>query len=338
MSNESTLCPFTAKYEATLFPLIYSIVFCIGFLGNVAAAGVIIHHIKGKNVLGIYLANLCVSDLLYVFTLPIWIIYTAREDWQFGALSCKILGFFFNANIYTTMAFLSCIAMDRFLATVFPLQSRTLRSMKAAALVCIIIWLIILGSHSVFLSQDELFNASRDVELCYEKYPMDQWMAHINYFRIFVVFLVPFVLLVFSYCCIIVVIHRSPSLEKEQKRKITSLLLAMTIIFIICYFPYHVTLFIRSYISDRNTSSCQIEMNIRPAYRISFALTSLSSALDPFINVFVSNGVKQEITEEMRAFWLWCTGRSHQTTKQNLCNQKLMVSSDKDLLKIQTRF
>ncbi|XP_029427119.1 G-protein coupled receptor 4-like [Rhinatrema bivittatum] len=340
MSNESTLCLFPAKYEATLFPVIYSIVFFVGLLGNLTALGVIIHQIKNKNVLGMYLANLCASDLLYIITLPMWIIYTAREDWQFGALSCKILGFFFNANIYTTMAFLSCIAMDRFLATAFPLQSRILRSMKVAALVCAIIWLIVLGSHSVFLSQDELFNASLDVELCYEKYPMDRWMAHINYFRIFVVFLVPFVLLVFSYCSIIKVIRRSPGLDKEKKRKITGLLLAMTIIFIICYFPYHVTLFIRSYISDVSVSTCQIEVNIRPAYRISFALTSLSSALDPFLNVFVSDGVKQDVAEELRTVWLWCTGKPDQTKKQYLktvCNQRVLANSDKGLLKIQTR-
>ncbi|XP_069500602.1 G-protein coupled receptor 4-like isoform X2 [Ambystoma mexicanum] len=301
-----TSCSYPDAYETTLFPIIYSLVFIVGLIGNLTAIGVIVQHIKRKNVLGVYLANLCASDLMYIFTLPTWIAYTAIEDWKFGALTCKIVGFFFNANIYTTITFLSCIAMDRFLATVFPLRSRVVRSMKAAIVVCVIVWLVILGTHAVFLSRGELFNSSQNVKLCYEKYPMDRWVAHINYFRIFVVFLVPLVLLVFSYCSIIRVIHHSPGLERGQKRKITGLLLTMTAIFVVSYLPYHVVLFIRSYVSDKDMCTCPIERSIRPGYRISFALTSLSSALDPFINIFVSESIKQDILKELRAVWLWC--------------------------------
>ncbi|XP_078516765.1 G-protein coupled receptor 4-like isoform X1 [Lissotriton helveticus] len=299
-------CSYPAAYETTLFPIIYSLVFIVGLIGNLTAIGVIVQQIKRKNVVSVYLANLCASDLMYIFTLPTWIAYTAIEDWKFGDLLCKIVGFFFNANLYTTITFLSCIAMDRFLATAFPFQSRVVRSMKAAMIVCIIVWLVILGTHAVFLGREELFNSSQNVKLCYEKYPMDRWVAHVNYFRIFVVFLIPLVLLVFSYCSIIRVIHYSPSQKPEQKRKLTGLLLSMTIIFVVSYLPYHVVLFIRSYISDKDMCTCQIERSIRPGYRISFALTSLSSALDPFINIFVSENIKQDILKEMRSIWLWC--------------------------------
>ncbi|XP_056394028.1 G-protein coupled receptor 4-like isoform X2 [Hyla sarda] len=296
-------CDYRAEYEVTLFPIIYGLVFIFGLVGNLAAIGVIYQNVKRGNVLGVYLANLCASDLLYVFTLPVWIAYTAKEDWLFGALSCKIVGFFFNANLYTTIVFLSCIAVDRFVATVFPFGARALRTMRGAMIICVVVWLIILGSHSVFLGRDELFNSSLNVKLCYEKYPMDQWMARLNYFRIFVVFLIPLILVVVSYCSVVRVIHQSLSLEKEQKRKIIGLLLTMTAIFIICYLPYHIVLFIRSYVSDRNICTCDIERKVRPAYRITFALTSLSSALDPFINIFVSESIKQDLLKEVRAVW-----------------------------------
>ncbi|XP_069799596.1 G-protein coupled receptor 4-like [Dendropsophus ebraccatus] len=296
-------CDYSAPYEATLFPIIYGLVFIFGLLGNLAAIGVIYQHVKRGNVLGVYLANLCASDLLYIFTLPVWIAYTAKDDWLFGALSCKIVGFFFNANLYTTIVFLSCIAVDRFVATVFPFRARALRTMRGAMIICIVVWLIILGTHSVFLGRDELFNSSLNVKLCYEKYPMEQWMARVNYFRIFVVFLVPLILLVVSYCSVVRVVHRSHSLEKEQKRKIIGLLMTMTGIFVICYLPYHIVLFIRSYVSEQDICTCSIELNVRPAYRITFALTSLSSALDPFINIFVSESIKQDLLKEVRAVW-----------------------------------
>ncbi|XP_053577741.1 G-protein coupled receptor 4-like [Bombina bombina] len=342
MACEET-CNYSGHYEATLFPIIYGIVFTFGLIGNLAAIGVIVQHVKRGNVLGVYLANLCASDLMYVFTLPVWIAYTAKEDWLFGALSCKIVGFFFNANLYTTIVFLSCIAADRFFATVFPFRAAVLRTMKAAMMICAVVWLIILGTHSVFLGRDELFNSSQNVKLCYEKYPMDPWMARVNYFRIFVVFLIPLVLLVFSYCSIVRVIHRSPGLEKEQKHKIIGLLMTMTAIFIICYLPYHVVLFIRSYISEQNKCTCLLENKIRPAYRISFSLTSLSSALDPFINIFVSDSIKQDLLKEVRALWAGfrimrhprasfrrMSKKSYHTVTQQLEKDQLLVDQKKE--------
>uniref|UniRef100_A0A8C5MKW4 G-protein coupled receptors family 1 profile domain-containing protein n=1 Tax=Leptobrachium leishanense TaxID=445787 RepID=A0A8C5MKW4_9ANUR len=297
------VCNYAGPYEATLFPVIYSLVFVVGLIGNLVAIGVIYQHVKRSNVLGVYLANLCASDLMYLFTLPVWIAYTAKDDWLFGALTCKIVGFFFNANLYTTIAFLSCIATDRFVATVFPFRAMAIRTMRGAMLICVVVWMIILGSHAIFLGRDELFNSSQNVKLCYEKYPMERWMAHVNYFRIFVVFLIPLILLLVSYCSIVRVVHQSSSLAIEQKRKIIGLLLTMTAIFVVCYLPYHIVLFIRSYISDRNMCTCDIEKNVRPAYRISFCLTSLSAALDPFINIFVSESIKKDLLKEVRALW-----------------------------------
>ncbi|NP_001004810.1 novel 7 transmembrane receptor (rhodopsin family) protein isoform X2 [Xenopus tropicalis] len=315
MCNQSVSCPFPDNYEAVLFPIIYSSVFIVGLPSNLIAIGVIVQLIRKKNILGIYLANLCASDLMYIMTLPVWIVYTAKEDWLFSTLTCKIVGFFFNANLYSTISFLSCIATDRFVAMVFPLRSRIIRSMKTAVVICVIVWLIILGSHLYFLTRDDVFTSTQNVELCYERYPMETWMAHLNYFRIFVVFLIPLILLVFSYCSIIRVIYRTATLETDQKRKITGLLMSMTAIFVVCYLPYHVILFIRSYVSDLGYCSCTLEKNVRPAYRITFALTSLSSALDPFLNIFVSEGVKRDLMVEIRALWFYLVVRRKEKSK-----------------------
>lgn len=44
----------------------------------------------------IYLLNLAISDLIFLFTLPFWIDYKLKDDWIFGDAVCKLLsGFFF---------------------------------------------------------------------------------------------------------------------------------------------------------------------------------------------------------------------------------------------------
>ncbi|KAG8448769.1 hypothetical protein GDO86_015725 [Hymenochirus boettgeri] len=298
MCDRNVSCPFPDKYETILFPIIYSSVFIVGLPGNLLAIGVVIQLLRKQNILGVYLANLCASDMMYIISLPVWITYTANQNWFFGTLTCKIV------------ATIRCVAM------VFPLQSRIIRSMRTAVIISVVVWLIILGSHFYFLSKDEVFTSIQNVELCYEKYPMERWMAHLNYFRIFVVFLIPLVVLVFSYCSIIRVIYQAATLDTKQKRKITGLLMAMTAIFVICYLPYHVILFIRSYVSDLDYCTCEIEKNVRPAYRISFALTSVSSALDPFLNIFVSEGVKRDLMGYIRAIWFYLALRRKDRSKK----------------------
>ncbi|XP_029427895.1 ovarian cancer G-protein coupled receptor 1-like [Rhinatrema bivittatum] len=303
MAYENSTCSYFYKSDATLFLLIYGMVVIVGLLGNLSALVVIIWQIKCKNILAVYLASLSVSDLLTIFILPIEIINRTSKGLYFGELGCTITAAFFNINVYATMTFLSCIAMDRFVATVFPLQSRSLRSMKVAVLVSALIWLLVLllCLHPLHLVQNKLYNSSQN---CSNTHQMDKWTAHLNYFRIFVAFLVPFLLLVFSYCSIIRVIRRSPSLPREQKCKITGLLLAMTVIFIICYLPYHLLLFVYSYFSGGGADGCQTECSICLAYQISFTLTSLSSALDPFLNIFISKSIKQDLLQALRAIHL----------------------------------
>ncbi|XP_005991696.1 G-protein coupled receptor 4-like [Latimeria chalumnae] len=312
-------CARPQEFEAFLIPALYGTVFIVGLIGNLAGMLVIVQYIKHQNVLGIYVANLCISDFLYICTLPLWTVYTANHDhWELGKVACQVVGFIFNTNIYTTIAFLSCIAVDRFMATVYPLHSRIVRTMKTATTVSIIVWLIILGSHSVLLTHPELFNSSYNVNICYESYPMEKWVVHLNYFRVFGVFLIPSLMFLFSYGAVIRAVHRS-GLEDIQKRKITGLLLITTAIFVVNFLPYHVALFVRSYLNHCSETSCDIERKLHSVYRVAFALTSINSALDPIITIFVSDSVKQDILEGLNTFQLWCTNLYS-------CNQQKSVT------------
>ncbi|XP_033914172.3 G-protein coupled receptor 4-like isoform X1 [Acipenser ruthenus] len=311
-SNNSALqcnfenCSKSNEYETYLFPTFYGIIFSVGLVGNLISLGVIVQLLRNRNVLGVYLLNLCISDLVYISTLPVWAAYTHDpEGWTFGITACDFVGFFFSTNVYTTIVFLSCISSDRFLAVVYPLRSRGLRTMKVAILVCVVVWLIILGSHSVLLIHQELFVEAHGIKLCYEKYPTEPWLAQLNYFRVFVVFLIPLVLLLVSYSMTIKVIHRSSSLEVRRKRKITGLLLSMIVIFVVSYLPYHIILLVQSHLNYSEDCSCEVYYRVRTAYRIIFAFASISSALDPILNIFISNSVKQDIMKDVVAIQHW---------------------------------
>ncbi|XP_078720799.1 G-protein coupled receptor 4-like [Lampetra fluviatilis] len=278
-------------YETKLFPVIYSLVFIIGSFGNLIAICLTYMYIKQKNILGIYLMNLCISDFLYLLTLPMWIVYTKNHDsWNYGENMCRLIGFVFYTNNYTTIMFLCCIALDRCLAVAFPLRSLGLRRMSVAIAACAFVWALLVLSHIPLVTHPQLFNDSHHHEVCYEKYK-EPWVITINYFRVFVGFLVPLCLIVASYSCIIHIVRRTSVVERRQKVKIISLIVAILVIFVVSFLPYNVLLLVRSIKFGEN----DLDGTLRSAYRLCFTLTSLSSALNPFLNVFVSENFPEDL-------------------------------------------
>eukprot|EP00069_Balaena_mysticetus_P016198 bmy_09605T0 len=47
--------------------------------------------------------------------------------------------------MYGSILFLTCISADRFLAIVYPFKSKTLRTKRNAKIVCIAVWLTVMG-------------------------------------------------------------------------------------------------------------------------------------------------------------------------------------------------
>ncbi|XP_061424524.1 G-protein coupled receptor 4-like isoform X1 [Lethenteron reissneri] len=290
-------CVIPPDFGTVMFPVIYSIVFIVGIMGNVVAAFLVRLYVKQKNVLGVYLLNLCISDVLYLATLPVWIAYTSNEEsWTYGEGACKAVGFFFYTNNYSTIIFLSCIALDRFLAVVYPLHSLGLRRMRTAWGVCAVVWILMLVTNLPLLLHPQLFKDSHSRSLCYERYPMERWVAQLSYFRVFVAFLLPFVITVGCYGYIIRTVHRCASVERRRKRKIICLVVVIITIFVVSFLPYHVLLLVRAIASDVTEGcSCDFEIKVRKAYRVAFALTCLNSALDPILNIFVSENFREDL-------------------------------------------
>ncbi|KAJ8414603.1 hypothetical protein AAFF_G00038050 [Aldrovandia affinis] len=292
-----------------MFPAVYGAVFAVGLPANVAGLAVVTQLLRRGNVLGVYLLNLCVSDLLYVASLPVWVAYTHRGgDWPFSRATCKAAAFISGANMYATIAFLGCIAADRSVATVFPLAARSVRSSRAAALVSLSIWLVVAAPHGVLLARPGLFfnDIEDNVTLCLDMFPLDNWRAHFNYYLVCAVFAIALLLLLASYCAIIRAVRLSIGLSPAQKRRLVSLLLGLIAIFVACYLPYHVVCFIRSYRSDVGACSCASESRLRPLHRVFSALTSLSAALDPFLNIFVSEDFKRDVRRVLVAIRPCC--------------------------------
>ncbi|XP_069062094.1 G-protein coupled receptor 4 [Pleurodeles waltl] len=317
-------CNVESKIDHLFPPTLYIFVIIIGLPANCLALWAAYLQVKQKNELGVYLINLSIADLLYIGTLPLWIDYFLHYDnWIHGQESCKLFGFVFYTNIYISIAFLCCISLDRYLAVAHPLKFPKVRRVKTAVGVSALVWTVEICANSAPLFHDELFNDRYNHTFCFEKYPMEDWVAWMNLYRIFIGFLFPWLVMLLSYHGILRAVRGNISTEKQEKAKIKRLALSLIIIILICFAPYHVILLTRSVMYLSRSCDCSFEEKIFVSYHTSLALTSLNCIADPILYCFVNEGARSDITKMLAVVGRFFTS----SVPQQMANSSLTIQT-----------
>lgn len=303
-SNSTAICNITCKVDSSIdeffHPTLYIIVIVLGLPTNCMALWAAYLQVRQRNELGVYLINLSVADLLYIATLPLWIDYFLHHDnWVHGQESCKLFGFIFYTNIYVSIAFLCCISVDRYLAVAHPLRFAKVRRVKTAVAVSAVVWVIEVVANSAPLFHDELFQNGRNLTLCFERYPMQEWVAGMNLYRSFLGFLAPWLVMLAGYRGIVRAVRTNVSTERQEKAKIKRLALSLVLITLLCFAPYHVLLLWRSMLFLHQPCDCSGEEMLFTAYHAALALTSLNCVADPILYCFVNEGARNDVSRAL---------------------------------------
>lgn len=291
---------------------VYIIAFILGLIFNVLTLGPIIQQVRRKNILGIYLLSLSFSDILFLFTMPLWINYYRNDhNWKLGVESCSVAGFFYYSNMYISIFLLCCISVDRCLVVSFPLHFKTQRTPRYAWVQCAIVYVVVVVLHIMVLYYDELKDAHDDKkgnDRCYETFPMNSNIAKFNMIRMGVGFFLPLLVLTVSYWRVLATVGQSPGLSAQAKKKVRLLSFGVIGIFSVCFAPYHILLLVRSLVyyyydnGEKPTpqgSYCQFEQKTHFFFSCTLALSSLNCVVDPVLYVLVSNIVQ----DKMKLCW-----------------------------------
>ncbi|XP_013918968.1 PREDICTED: ovarian cancer G-protein coupled receptor 1 [Thamnophis sirtalis] len=298
MDNSTEDCNINHEIHQKLSPVVYILVFVVGLPANCLSLYYAYLQVKVKNELGIYLCNLTVADLLYIFSLPFWLQYVLQHDnWTYNELLCKICGILLYENIYISVGFLCCISVDRYLALVHPFRFQQCRTMKAAVIVSIVIWTKEMITCWLVFKHGEVSKDSERHLVCFEHYPIKIWEHNINFYRCTAGFLFPFCLLIFSYYGILRVVRKSHGTQKKRKIQIKRLVSSTILIFLICFGPYHVLLLIRSLFEK----SCEFAARIFNIYHFSLLLTTFNCVADPILYCFTSENTYQDFVKMGRS-------------------------------------
>lgn len=294
MNNKSCLQPDKKLFENTVLPALYILVFFVGVVLNIWGIKSLVDNWKKLRTIKVLALNLGLADMLYLFTLPLLIVYYLKGNkWIFGEALCKVTRFCFNLNLYGSIGLLACISVYRYRAVVQPVKAMGKLKTTHSVLISVMVWILVSAQ-----SLPDIFfpkHSRNKTEQCFDTTDLENVEEYLNYSLswTFIGFCVPFVIILGCYGHVTLVITRSNMMKKEKKKSYLMLLILLILLFTLCYVPFHVFKNLNLY------SRVLMNKNICPswnsgvfiAHQTSRGLVSLNSALNPLVYLHVNEAM-----------------------------------------------
>ncbi|KAM6392891.1 B2 bradykinin receptor [Pluvialis apricaria] len=276
-------------------------IFVLGAIENAFVLTILCFHKSRCTVAEIYLANMALADLILVCTLPFWAINIANNfQWPFGLFLCKAVNVMSYMNCYSSIYFLTLVSIDRYLALVKTMSLGRMRRTVCAKWNSFIVWmcaLLICSPTMVFRNLQ--YYKEYNITACSLVYPASYWEPVNNCLLNTVGFVIP--LCVITYCTTqIIKALRSSELQKlklvQTERRATMLVLAVLLLFTICWLPFQVSTFIDTICYFTPTFTCLRNINdILTQVAVYCAFSN--SCLNPVLYVIVGKHFQKKVVE-----------------------------------------
>lgn len=318
----TTVAPCEPPYDDGRLSLVllYSAVLVVGLPANLLTVYLTWLQVRRKNVLGVYLWSLSVCDLSYLCTLPLWAYYVSRGHWwPWSSVACKLTGYIFFNNMYISIFLLCCISCDRYVAVVYSLEARGLRRQRFAFLVAFTIMVLVAVGHAPVFTMPE-GDAAEGERRCFEPSQRNAKVTGFNYARFVIGFLIPLLVLVASNRGILGNVQRSTGLRRGQKERVRWLAVAVVVLFLVCFAPYHIILLVRAVIfhfPQLEDGTCLFERTMYTPYTISLGLSTVNSAINPILYVLSSDNIRKELRRGMAEAFDRARLRARSDSSQN---------------------
>ncbi|KAK3527140.1 hypothetical protein QTP86_013293 [Hemibagrus guttatus] len=308
VSNQS--CDFLSlsisHYQKTLIPVVYFVIFILGFLGNTLAVCVLGQKSLRCTVANTYLLNLALSDLVFLIGLPFWAVHYLRDyDWPFGWFLCKLCSSLTSLNTYASIYFIMGMSIDRYRVIVYPLQSHCTesvyhaRTVFHARCVCAVIWVLATLTTIPALAFREMHHSvEHNITACVMKYPNKHWHGMLTLAKNTFGFLIPFIVIVTFYSRIRCHLLASPELvepDPSRLEHVRRVALAIVTAFFLCWFPFH-TLSFMGVLQELGVNwSCSVQQVMAVMFAPALCLGFTNSAINPLLYCFVGNRFRQQL-------------------------------------------
>ena len=319
---------FCSSESSTTFLALLSTVSLFALTGNFIVILTFIKTVSLKASHNYFIINMAVSDLICV--LFNWPLYATEGMLKPGgslftepfvaSLFCK-LGIYVRAMSYVvSILSLVLIAVDRYIATVFPLRASHITG-KMRTILLILSWCLPAVFLVPYLIHSDIFRID---EHAFCRNMMGQNKLKIYSFLGFVMFYcVPLVLIIVLYSRILKYLRRrkeeqdgeirhneeSKRIREKQNQNILRIFGSIVLGFFACWTPLYIYMFLKSlYPSIIEKDTCLLLKFVGILYYI---FPMLSTAINPFILITFSSSFRTAVKSECYRLFSW-KNYSHQ--------------------------
>ncbi|CAN9497680.1 unnamed protein product [Ophioblennius macclurei] len=312
-SVDANVCTTAFNRSALLYSMcvLYIFIFVVGMAANALVLWVNVRAQRDstpRHETHMYIAHLAVADLCVCLTLPVWVSSLAQHGhWPFGEVACKLTHLLFSVNLFSSIFFLACMSVDRYLSVTRHRDEEGSRKLARRS-ACLGVWLLALMASlpdTYFLRTVK--STHGDAMLCRPVYPEEnprEWMVGVQLSFILLGFVLPFPVIAFFYALLAQAFaHSSSSLSSpvEQERRVSRrVILAYIVVFLACWGPYHGVLLVDALSQlDLVPLTCGLENVIYVALHLTQCLSLLHCCFNPILYNFINRNYRYDL---MKAF------------------------------------
>ncbi|XP_053477101.1 C-C chemokine receptor type 4-like [Ictalurus furcatus] len=284
------------KHASHFLPVLYSLFFVVGFLGNMLVLWVILRGPQMKRTTEVSLLNLVITDLLLIFSLP-FLAHYARDTWVFGGAMCTLVLSVYYIGFYAGIFFIVLMSIDRFLAIVHTgfalrIQSKT----KNGILASVVIWILAIAAsfpELLYLGVEHYDN--KTICTAYPKDNRHNNVRSVAFFKMNVLgMLIPLTIVGYCYS---MVLWRLQMLRNSKKLAIRLVVVVM-VVFFCCWIPYNIAAFLKALeLLEILPPDCELSKRTQLMLQATEAIAYSHCCLNPFLYVFMGKKFRRHLTK-----------------------------------------
>ncbi|KAF7707989.1 C-C chemokine receptor type 4 [Silurus meridionalis] len=294
--------------ESALNPMamaaVFYLVFALGLLGNSMLLWMLLKIMRIKTMTDVCLLNLAVSDLITVFSLPLWALSTQGHlpdaDWL-----CKLMVVTYQLGFYSGILFVMLMSIDRYLAIVHAVASLGARNLRYAVTASFVIWTVSFcaafpASYFHKMIKDE--NLVAQCEWDPGNGSVKTWKLLLNFSQNTVGLFISLPVTVYCYVRIMLVLRRAKNSKRGRAMK---LIFAIVAVFVVFWVPYNLAVFLQTLHDLEINYACNSNNQIITALSVTEAIALAHCCINPVIYAFVGEKFRKCLSKEFSK-WLLC--------------------------------
>ena len=299
-------------YEPYVFKISLIVVYCmvllVGLTGNAFIITLVYKRKDLRKTINQLIANMAFSDFVFQLTfIPVELAKAAYGQWPIaepaGSIVCKIRSFVIYASVYVSLQSLTWIALDRFIAVVFPMKVHLISS-RFSVLAIASTWTVALLCCSASSIDSKVVHKNGALD-CAEETNSQYVGAACSFASL--------IFITILYCTIAVTLRRKNKAlpisavngNVQRKRQAMKMSICVVAAFYLCFIPLIIIVLLSERVLER---SCLL---LRVLWPFTGLLINLSSSANPIICFIFVENYRRGLREFFGSFLIKCSKRRH---------------------------